>query len=303
MKTTYYIVDVFTDKVFSGAQIAVFPEAEGLSAAQMQTLAREINLTETVFICAGKEENSYRVKIFSPSEERDFSGHATIAAGFILISESGLAYVEPHTTVSLEQNSGLLDVTISKREDGRFFVQFTRAVEAVTDRFVPSNNQLAAMLSLDVKEIGSPRYNTLLVSCDKPYLVVPLNSFDVVRRAVFNSKEWSTEVAPLAAADEILLFATKSDLPTSNFHGRLVGPSIGLAEDPPIASSMPTFAAYLAEHEHIKQGTYSFDIDRGAATTRKSVLTVELIAKEGRALQLRVGGPAVLVAKGEIIAP
>jgi trans-2,3-dihydro-3-hydroxyanthranilate isomerase len=298
----YYLVDVFTQQAFSGAQIAVFPEAEGLSDAQMQSLAKELSLTESVFLFASAMEDCFKLKIFSPSGERNFSGHATIASGFVLAKTGKTGFGKPHKTLIFEQNTGPLEVIITMQAE-QIFVQFSRAAEVISDRFVPTNAQLAEMLSLDEKELNHARYNTLLVSCEKPYLVIPVSSFEAVRRAVFQPREWSTSIAPIVAADEFLVFSAKSDITQSNFHGRLVGPQIGPDEDPPIASAMPAFAGYLAAHDHVKQGTYSFSIDRGTVQTRKSVLAVEFVTQKDRQNQIRVGGPAVLVAEGSIIAP
>ena len=297
------MVDVFTDSAFSGAQLAVFPESEALDNGQMQLIARELNLSETVFISTCDQAQTFRLRIFSPLGQRNFSGHATIAAGLVLGKYGQVELSAEHTEVSLIQNTGPISAVISVNADARFFIQFSCRAQAVTDRFVPGNAQLADMLSLQEGEISNSRYNTLLVACEQPYLIVPVKSFQSVRGAVFNLKEWSTAVAPISPASEILLFATKSDLPESNFHARLVGPQIGVDEDPPIATAMPTFAGYLSAHEHINQGTYSFTIDRGTLTTRKSVLNVELINQPGKENEIRVGGPAVVVGEGSIVAP
>ena len=87
MKYNYYIADVFTKQIFSGAQIAVFPNAEGLSQQQMQLVARELNLSETVFVFHPDKQTTNRVmRIFSPLSEIDFAGHPIIATAFVLAS-------------------------------------------------------------------------------------------------------------------------------------------------------------------------------------------------------------------------
>lgn len=303
MKYSYYIVDVFTRTAFNGAQLAVFPEAEGLDELQMQLIARELNLTETVFMTNSLKQKACKLRIFSPSCEREFSGHANIGASYVIAKCSYIEFDGQQLELTLTQNTGPIKVVITRDKNAEFFIQFSRSAEAVTDRYVPANSQLADMLTLNEKEIGNARYQTMLVSCDHAYLVVPLKSFESVRNAVFNLKEWSSSVAPISPANEILLFASKSDVAQSNFHGRIVGPQIGVEEDPPIASAMPSFAGYLSAHEHIKQGTYSFTIDRGTLTTRKSVLSVDLVNHPTNENEIRVGGPAVIVAEGTIDAP
>jgi trans-2,3-dihydro-3-hydroxyanthranilate isomerase len=297
----YYIVDVFTDKAFSGAQIAVFPDALDLNEQQMQLIARELNFSDTVFMQPQSDSN-FELKVFSPSKLRKFSGHATLAGAYVLGKFTLAPLAGAHTNVTMVQNGAMIHVVISQNKDD-LFIQFSRKSSPVVDRYVPRSEALAAALSLDERDISKTPYNPLLVSCDQPFLVVPLTSFEAVRRAQFNFKQWSSGVAPVSAASEILLFATKSDVRSSNFHGRIVGPQIGMDEDPPIGAAMPAFTGYLSAQGHVRPGTYSFVIDRGTVDTRKSVLTIEMVNQKGKENEIRIGGPAVLVGGGNIVTP
>jgi trans-2,3-dihydro-3-hydroxyanthranilate isomerase len=302
--TKFYIVDAFTRQAFDGAQIAVFPEADGLNEWQMQILARELNLSDSIFIKRLKNEDcDYQFKTYAPVKEKDFGGHAIIAAAYVLGKHSYIELREEHTSIKVLQNSGLTNVVITKKPDNDLFIQFNRITQSVIDRYVPEPINLAAALNLDSQDIGSHRYNSLLVSCDQPYLIVPLKSFAAVRRASFDYQRWSSFVAPISFANEILLFSTASDRKESNFHGRLVGPKIGVNEDPPIGAAIPAFTGYLSAHSHSRPGTYSFIIDRGVQELRKSILSVELVNRSGLENEIRVGGPAVLVAEASINIP
>lgn len=302
MTHSYYIVDVFTDSAFNGAQIAVFPEAADLTDSQMQLLARELNLSDTVFIHRNADAD-YQLKVFSPVNELSFSGHAVIGAAYVL-GKSGLQpLTDKHTAIQMTLNTSNTQVVITRKGEDDLFIMFSRKAQPVIDRYVPTTADLAAALGLEEKTIISKPYFPMLVSCDQPYLIVPLRSFDAVRQARFHLKTWSDSVAPISATNEILLFSTRSDLHSSNFHGRLVGPQIGIDEDPPIGSVMPAFAGYLGAQGHVRPGTYSFAIDRGTMTTRKSVITVEMVNQKGRENEIRVGGPAVIVGQGSLLAP
>lgn len=302
MKHSYYIVDVFTDKAFNGAQIAVFPDAGELTDTQMQALARELNLSDSVFI-RRKADAHYQLKVFSPVSELGFSGHAIIGAAYVL-AKSGLQELSnKHTAIQMSLNTSSTQVVITRKGEDELFIMFSRKAQPVIDRYVPGTAELAAALGLEEKLIISKPYFPMLVSCDQPYLIVPLRSFEAVRQARFHLKTWSDSVAPISATNEILLFSTRSDLRSSNFHGRLVGPQIGIDEDPPIGSVMPAFAGFLGAQGHVRPGTYSFVIDRGTLSTRKSVITVEMVNQKGRENEIRVGGPAAIVGKGELLAP
>lgn len=300
MKYTYYIADVFTQSIFNGAQIAVFPQAEGLQAEQMQLIARELNLSETVFISHNPESQQRRMRIFSPQAEIDFAGHPIIAVGYVLAACGDISLGEGVTKLVLEQNVGAIEVNISGQDGRASFVQFSRSVKPRVDDFAPSDAELAAMLGIEVNDLDHRKYAPRLVSCGFPYLVVPVWHYDAVRKARFDYAAWSQSNAPQTAAQEIMLFAPKSPFADADFNVRLLGPHIGMHEDPPVGSAMPAFCAYLCAFEHTQKGTHAFAVDRGQAGTRRSVLNMEMDNKREELLSVRIGGQAVIVAEGSL---
>ncbi len=264
MKYNYYIADVFTRQIFNGAQIAVFPNAEGLSQQQMQLVARELNLSETVFVFHPDKQNTSRVmRIFSPLSEIDFAGHPIIATAFVLAHCGDIQLTDAITPMVFEQNTGPVNVNITAENGQPSFVQFTRKVTSIIDRFTPSDEELASFLSIQQSELDHKKYATRLVSCGVPYLIVPVWRYESVRTAKFNYAAWSQSTAPQTAAQEILLFAPKTPFADADFNARLLGPRIGMHEDPPVGSAMPAFASYLCSFEFMQKGTYTFAVDRG----------------------------------------
>lgn len=302
MQYKYYIADVFTNKPFNGAQITVFPNAEGLGKIQMQILARELNLSETTFVFS-EEKGQRRVRTFNPQSEIDFTGHPVIAIGHVLASIGELKLEEKHTPLLLEQNSGVIEASVTQEDGKPSLVQFSLETNPVIDHFVPVNKDIAAVISLDESDIDNSQFQSRLVFTDQSYLIVPVKSYLAMRNAKFNFNVWSQSIAGTCMAKEILLFSKQTDVENSNFHARLLGSDIGIHDDPPIGSSMPAFTSYLCDHEHISEGTHTFVIDRGFATIRKSVLNIEMDKKTGESLKIRVGGPAVIVGEGTIAAP
>ena len=304
MNYNYYIADVFTRRIFNGAQIAVFPNADGLSDQQMQLAARELNLTETVFVFHPVSEGTTRkMRIFSPLGEIDFAGHPIIATAYVLGSCGDIDLTEAITHVVFEQNAGPIDVNISANQGKPSFVQFSRKVSAIIDRFAPTDEELANILAIKQSELDHKKYSPRLVSCGFPYLIVPVWSYESVRNAKFNYSAWSQSIAPQTAAQEILLFAPKTPFVDSDFNARLLGPRIGINEDPPVGSAMPAFASYLCSFEHTRKGTHTFAVDRGDAHSRRSVLNLEMDHKGLGQLVLRIGGEAVMVATGMMTIP
>jgi trans-2,3-dihydro-3-hydroxyanthranilate isomerase len=304
MKYNYCIADVFTKEIFSGAQIAVFPNAEGLSTAQMQLVARELNLSETVFVFHPDTQRSTRVmRIFSPLAELDFAGHPVIATAFVLANCGELSLNAPTTSIIFQQNAGALEVNVTVENGKPSFIQFTRQVNSIIDRFAPLDDELARFLSLEVSELDHKKYSTRLVSCGLQYLVVPVWQYESVRNAKFNDAAWNQSSAPQTAAQEILLFAPKTPFTDADFNVRLLGSRIGLHEDPPVGNAMPAFASYLCSFDFMQKGTYTFAVDRGDKQSRRSVLNVEMDYKGKDTLTIRVGGSAVMVAEGVMMVP
>jgi len=304
MNLNYYIADAFTSQVFNGAQIAVFPHADGLSDQVMQLLARELNLTETVFIFHPEGASGTRkMRIFSPKAEIDFAGHPIIATAYVLGKCGDIPLADKITSVVFEQNVGPIEVHISADQGQPVFVQFSRNVSSIVDRFAPTEEELAGFLSLSQSALDHKKYSPRLVSCGVPYLIVPVWNYESVRNARFNYSAWSRSAAPQTAAQEILLFSPKTPFADSDFNVRLLGPHIGMNEDPPVGTVMPAFASYLCSFEHTQKGTHSFAVDRGDAKTRRSLLHLEMDHKGKEQLTLRVGGAAVVFAQGIINLP
>ncbi len=301
MKYTYYIADVFTQQIFNGAQIAVFPQADGLNAEAMALIARELNLSETVFIFHHLDQgNRRRMRIFSPLAEVDFGGHPVIAAGYVLGLCGDIELSAAITPVVFEQNAGAIEVNISSDNGQPSFVQFSRTVTPLIDRFAPSDEELAQFLGIAQSELDHKKYSPRLVSCGFPYLVVPVWNYESVRKARFNYTAWSQSIAPQTAAQEIMLFAPKSPFADADFNVRLLGPRIGNHDDPPVGSAMPAFCSYLCSFEHTQKGTHAFSVDRGQANTRRSVISLEMDNKREESLTVRIGGHAIMVAEGAL---
>jgi trans-2,3-dihydro-3-hydroxyanthranilate isomerase len=303
MSHTYYTADVFTQTLFQGAQIAVFPAAANFDDEQMSLISRELNLSETVFVSPGEQDNDFKLRIFTPHKEISFAGHPVLATAKALVEEGLITLNDGKATVCFQQKAGDLSVNIEQREGEPLFVQFSLTSDPVIDRYTPRASELAALLSIDESDIDTHTFQTRLVSIGLPYLILPLASQAAVRKARFDMKAWSQSSAPAMAAQEILVFSNKTDNSDTDFHARLLGPSIGVHEDPPIGSAMPCFTGYLGSHDAIREGTYTFIIDRGTVETRRSVLAIEMDNHADKATALRVGGNVVLVSKNSLLLP
>lgn len=304
MKYEYYIADVFTNKIFNGAQVAVFPKADGLNNHQMALIAKELNLSETVFIFhEGDDKTTHKMKIFSPLGEIDFAGHPVVAAAYVLANTGDIEEKEPYTPLVFEQNSGAMNVNVTWKQGKPSFVQFSRKVSPTVDYYTPTETEIADFLSIDSGHLDNKKYAPRLVFCGFPYLVVPVYYYQTVRQAKFNYEAWSQSIAPQTAAQEILLFSQKTPNPDSDFSVRLVGPNVSQHDDPPVGTALPAFASYLCSFDHLQKGTYTFSVERGEEKTRRSIINLEMDHKGEDELNLRIGGEAVMMVKGVMTIP
>ena len=147
MRYRYFTCDVFTDTRFGGNQLAVLPEAEGLSDRQMQQIAREFNFSETTFVLPPEAGHDRRVRIFTPPREVPFAGHPNIGTAFVLASMGAFGALEAPRSVTFEEQAGLVPVAIEKREGGRIWCELT-APQGLTLGRTVSAQAVAAAVSL-----------------------------------------------------------------------------------------------------------------------------------------------------------
>ncbi|MBF8270314.1 MAG: phenazine biosynthesis protein PhzF [Gammaproteobacteria bacterium] len=197
LKYHFYIADVFTRQIFHGAQIAVFPHAEGLTRDRMQLIAREMNLSESVFVFPSTQGGNHRrIRVFSPHTEIDFAGHPIIATGMVLATTGDIKLEGKHTALELEQNVGPVSVNITQADGKPELIQFSRRIKPVIDRFVPPPEQLVDMLDLRAIDLAQKKFQPLLVYADQSYLIIPIRTYAAVRDARFNYRAWSESSAP-----------------------------------------------------------------------------------------------------------
>ena len=296
----YYTTDVFTNQPFNGAQITVFPEADGLSDQSMQSIANEMSMTETVFVFKGGNPRQPKIRVFSPLKEVGFGSHTTLAAAHVLTSTKSIPFVEQIEKYAFLCGDNTINVHVTNENNQPVFTQFTMTVAPIVDNFAPTREELAAMLGISIDSIDSKAFSPRVVSCGTPYLIVPITSPSVVQSAVFNTQAWRSATTPATWTEEILLVSRQHKVDDGEFYARLVGPHIKLSEEPPVGAAIPAFSGYLCSFPHIRRGTYTFSVARGGNKSRRSMLHIEMDNKGEDQLTIRVGGTAVLMAEGKL---
>lgn len=295
----YQLVDVFTDTLFGGNQLAVFTHPGDLPGDLMQNIARELNLSETVFVLPPADPaNHYRLRIFTPGNELPFAGHPTIGTGFVLHRSD---MVPPGGALRLEEGVGLIEVVLEHDPDGRLRV----TMQQPTPQFgavYEDRETLSAAMSLTPDDL-LPGHTAQVVSSGTPFLFVPLNTIEAVRRVRIRLDLYEAVVKAVGARG-IFPFTLGGDLPGSHVHARMFAPNMGIAEDPATGSAAGPLGAYLLRYGLTNaQAARHLVCEQGFEIKRPSLLHIQLETDGAAITRVRVGGYTQPVGSGILQVP
>jgi trans-2,3-dihydro-3-hydroxyanthranilate isomerase len=304
MRYDYHTLDVFTDRVFGGNPLAVFPRGEGLDGATMQRIARELNLSETVFVLPPDGPGLTRtIRIFTPGLELPFAGHPTVGTA-MLVAELDGGPEDGEVNVVLGEGVGPVPVRVTFRGGRAVDAELTTARVPHAVGGVPSRAALAAMLSLEPDDVVETPLAPAGYTAGVPYLMVPVRDLGAVARARLDSARWQALVDGGALGD-VFVVAPEGELPGSTHRARMFAPAAGIPEDPATGSAAAALAGYLAAHLPAGAvGTLRWTVEQGFEMGRPSILRVEADrAADGSVTAVRVGGGAVRVGEGWLDVP
>ena len=191
MKFHFHTCDVFTDSVFGGNPLAVFPDGRGLDDGQMQRIAREFNLSETVFVAPPDDAaNTRRLRTFTPARELPFAGHPTVGTAHVLAAIGEIALGGDETRIVFEEGVGPVSVTIRAQGGAPVFAQLTAAQPPEIGPPPPADDVIAAALGLDAADLGAGGMAAQAVSCGTPFLFVPLRDPAALERIALDTGRW-----------------------------------------------------------------------------------------------------------------
>ena len=304
MDYNFYTADVFTDRLFGGNPLAVFPNATGLDTDMMQMIAREFNLSETIFFFPPDDpQNTVKARIFTPGRELPFAGHPTVGGSFMLATLGLIKLDGSVTEIVCEELVGPVPVKIFADENGN--VIKTELSAAKMPEFIdatPSADVIADVLSLESEDILNGRLSPEVVTAGVPFLFVPVKDRDALARSVVDVAQWRKHLADSVAKD-MFLFCFDPEREGSNVRARMYAPSMGITEDPATGAAATAFAGYLAKRADQKNGTLRWVMEQGFEMGRPSILEIETDVKNGVSQAIRVGGSSVMVSQGTFTLP
>jgi trans-2,3-dihydro-3-hydroxyanthranilate isomerase len=287
MKTlSYEVVDVFTDRPFAGNPLAVVFGAEGLATAQMQALAREFHLSETIFLLPPSTGTAatYRARIFTPEAELPFAGHPSVG-GAVTAVRAGLAEVGP---VVQECGAGLLPIHVYAGSRATL----TGGRPTVGGELDPA--PLLATAGLSLSDYAGPPPRNAGCGLEFPFLSVRP---DAVARA-----SGDPSVARAHGVDHVSVFAWDPDTRTA--HARVFVPGLGVPEDPATGSAALGLGVWLVASGLLPpSGESTYTVHQGAELLRPSTLDCTVTAENGAPVSATVTGQVVPIAHGQIATP
>jgi trans-2,3-dihydro-3-hydroxyanthranilate isomerase len=297
MKRRFTTLDVFSERRFAGNPLAVVLEAEGLGGEAMQAVAREFNLSETVFVLPPENPaHRARYRIFTPKEEVAFAGHPTVGTAVLLGCLDG--GVGPRELL-LEANIGPVPcrVTPAGAELGQ--ASFVLPALPSAAGAPPPVDALARALGISAGDIGFDAYVPSCWSAGIGFTFAPLKSLDAVRRSKPDLAQFS-KVLTDGAHRAVFAFCRETAEAGHDFHARMFAPSYGVAEDPATGSAVAAFAAVLARFGGLKDGEHAMTIEQGYEMGRPSLIHLTLTLAGAALKTASVGGGAVIVSTGTI---
>lgn len=303
MERKFHTADVFTDRMFGGNPLAVVPDGSAIDDERMQLIAREFNLSETVFVLPPDDPaHAARLRIFTPAAELPFAGHPTVGTAIVLAATGRLPLAGDTTDIVFEEGVGPVPVSIRARNGRPVFAQLTSARLPEEGPAPPPAEALAEMVSLDSADVLAGTDRPQAFSCGVPFLFLPLKNRAALTRARMRADRWEALLSSYWAPP-VFLFCYGAGGSEPDLHARMFSPQLGIAEDPATGSAVSALAGYLGQRAAAREGTLRWRVAQGEDMGRPSLLELEVEMRGGAVTAVRVGGAAVTVSEGVLHLP
>ncbi|HGH4624790.1 TPA: PhzF family phenazine biosynthesis protein [Enterobacter hormaechei] len=286
-------VDAFTHRPLYGNPAAVVFDADDIPAETMQKIAREMNLSETVFILKPTTPDAdYRARIFTPMSELPFAGHPTVAAAHSILAR----YPDKANATLLRQECGIgiVPVEVIPCATGKL-LRMTQAEPDYRDTGL-TRGTVAKMLGCAETDLSGTPFE--VVSTGVPWLIVQLARFEAISALEPDFGLIARECKALRAAG-LTVFAERGDGGPVRIRVRTFAPGEGVPEDPVCGSGNGSVAAFIARHKHPDDATGSYLAEQGIEIGRDGEIHASW-KRNGNALRIRIGGEAAVAASGQL---
>ncbi len=297
MNRRFFTLDVFADKALAGNPLAVVLDSEGLDDGRMQAIAREFNLSETVFVHEPKSPvNTARARIFTPARELPFAGHPTVGtAALIAHVRAPDMLAAQDMRIVLEEAIGEIECVVRHRKGRALAANFNlpKLPERLGDP--PPAAEIARGLGLRSEDIGLDRHEPSLFSSGVPFLFVPVRSLDAIGRARPVDMRWNVDGGPAT-----FLYTSEVVEAGSVYHARMFAGGWGIGEDPATGGAAAAFAGVTTAFDRPADGGHVLTIEQGFEMGRPSLIALGIEIEGGELRSASIGGSAVIVSSGAL---
>lgn len=299
MSRRYAVLDVFTDEALTGNPLAVILDSEGLDDARMQGIAREFNLSETVFVQPPSEpRHRARLRIFTPARELPFAGHPTVGTAVLLALKTESAV--DAQAFGLEEQVGVVPCIVETKGKRAGHARFRLPQLPVMDGEGPDEIATAWALGLDPAEIGFDRHVVTRYTAGNAFSFVPVASLGGVAKAKPAGDAFEKAFGGNGRRAVVYVYSRETTRAGHHFHARMFGQGLGVYEDPATGSAVAAFAGALMQCEPLGDGEHGFVIEQGFEMGRPSLIELRMTIRFGALVSAEIGGGAVIVAEGEL---
>lgn len=301
MGLNYYILDVFTERAFGGNPLAVVTDADALSTSEMQAIAREFNLSETVFVMKpASHGHTAKVRIFTPARELPFAGHPTLGAA-ALLADLRMPAVngERDAIIALEEEIGSVRVGVRLRNGGGAFAECDAPKIPSRCETIHDLDEAAAAIGLIANELGFENHKPTLVRDANVFAYLPVANLEAMSKLRVTPAHWGRAFNDRGIAG-VYVYTRQCVRALSSFHARMFAPELGVAEDPATGSAAIGFARVVHTFDVLNDGTHKRTIEQGLEMGRPSCISLVITVKGGELDGARIGGHVVRVADGTL---
>ena len=293
----FFTLDVFTGQPFAGNPLAVVLDSAGLDDDAMQTIAREFNLSETVFIFPPQDgDHRADLRIFTPGRELPFAGHPTVGTAVLLGILDANGSAGPAQFI-LGEKAGPVACAVTTHGPDRGEAIF--ALPKLPERLSAAYDRaaVAALFSLPVDAIGLGAHEAALFSAGVPFPFIPVSSRAALDALTAPSGRDMEKLFGAGLAQAFLYCREPRD-PQHHFYARMFAPGMGVPEDPATGSAVAALAGAILQFEKPADGAHRFIIEQGYAMGRPSDIALTLEVRDGALVKAHIGGRAVIVSEG-----
>jgi trans-2,3-dihydro-3-hydroxyanthranilate isomerase len=288
----YHLLDVFTEERFGGNQLAVFTNGRGLSAVTMQQIAKELNLSETVFVLPPENpQHEWRIRIFTPARELPMAGHPTVGTAYVLRQEHLVNIPAAGGQITLEEQVGPIPVHF----DASGLIVMGQPLPTFGPVF-EDRAAMAALLGLNDSDLLPLPLE--VVSSGVPFVFIPVQSLEAIGRIKLRLDLWEQHLQHYAAP-HLFAFTMQTVDAAHTVHSRMFAPAMGIAEDPATGAASGPLGCYLVKQGLAQPGTLISE--QGYEMGRPSQITIRIATENGNFTRVEVGGRCVPTGEGFII--